>query len=330
MRWTLLTAVAVGVALMTASPAMAGTLSTQNSCRWSADSTWRYLNVDLAGVGSPAPVAPGSGLNLTGTSIHVRLPDYLAMAGHGFQILKAGDNEIQTKAWLAIAAPSTPQGVQVFGLDAVAHTTIVEDAGGAYVSSTPIDVTVPIPDSAWTAGSSAVAFTQAGAGTLPPIPAGVGGGNLQPLGSLFISASIGGGGIKLNVDCQPGIGEGKSAPTPVAAGAFETVALDAGAVVVPAPKPKTPVVALRTTKLKRSGKTVSVSIACADAPCKGTVAMTKATKKVSYSLAAGARKTVKFTLSSSAIKSLKKKSLLLQVRVTTTGGKTVTKKLRLK
>ena len=87
---------------------------------------------------------------------------------------------------------------------------------------------------------------------------------------------------------------------------------------------------LRTTKLKRSGRSVSVSIACADAPCKGTVSMTKATKKVSYSLVAGARKTVKFSLSSKTVKALKKKSVLVTVKATSLGGNTVSKKLRLK
>jgi hypothetical protein len=329
MRWKLTVALLASLVLMPSSPAAAGTLATQNSCKWS-DGVWRHLNVDLTGTGTPSPVAPGSGLSLTAASVHVRLPDYLAQAGHGLGILKAGDNEIQAKAWVAVAAPGTPQGVQVFALQTVAHTTITEDASGAYVSSTPIDVTVPLPDSAWTAGAALVAFSQAGAGTLPPVPAGAAGGNVQPSGSAFISASIGGGGLRLNIDCQPGTGEGTTPPTPATAGAFETVALDAGAPAIPAPLVKTPVIALRTTKLKRSGKSVSVSIACADAPCRGTATMTKATKKVAYSLAAGTRKTVKFTLSAGAVKSLKKKSLLVTVKLVNTGGKTVTKKLRLK
>src|SRR5262249_42002742 len=160
---------------------------------------WRNLNIDLAGTASPAPVALNSGLNLTQASVHVSLPEYLARAGHGMQILHAGDNEIKAKAWIAIAAAGTPQSTQVFALETTAHTTITEDASGAYVSSTPLEVTVPIPDSAWTA-NAAVAFSQAGAGALPPIPAGVNGGNIQPQGSAFISASVGNGGLKLNID----------------------------------------------------------------------------------------------------------------------------------
>jgi hypothetical protein len=51
---------------------------------------------------------------------------------------------------------------------------------------------------------------------------------------------------------------------------------------------------------------------------------------MAFSLAAGARKTVKLTLSAKARKALKKKSLLVQVKITTDGGATVSKKLRLK
>ncbi|WP_028063419.1 hypothetical protein [Solirubrobacter soli] len=329
MRWTSLFAAVAGALLIPASPAAAGTLTTQNSCKWT-DGYWRHLDVDLTGTGSPAPVAPGSGVNLTAASVHVRLPDYLAQAGHGLGILKAGENEFQARAWVAIAAPATPQGVQVFALQTVARTTITEDASGAYQSSTPIDVTVPLPDSAWSAGTAPVAFSQAGAGSLPPLPVGSSGGNVQPTGSAFISATIGTGGLKLNIDCQPGTGEGTAPPTAAVAGAFETVGIEASAPVITPPAVKAPVLTLRTTKLKRSGRSVSVSIACADAPCKGTVSMTKATKKVAYLLAAGSSRTVRFTLSTSALKTLKTKPLLVTVKATNAGGKTVSKKLRLK
>ena len=97
---------------------------------------------------------------------------------------------------------------------------------------------------------------------------------------------------------------------------------------------KKPVVSLRTTRLKRTGTRVSVALACADAPCKGSVtakyAGGTAAKTLKYSLAAGARKTYKLTLSAKARRSLEKKSLLISVKITAEGGKTVSKKLRLK
>ena len=111
--------------------------------------------------------------------------------------------------------------------------------------------------------------------------------------------------------------------------------IDAGApVVIPAPVLKKPALALRTTKLKRAGKRISLALSCADAPCKGTVtakyAGGTAAKSVKYSLAAGARKTYKLTLSAKALKSLERKALVISVKITADGGKTVSKKLRLK
>jgi hypothetical protein len=321
--------------LIPAAPASAGTLTTQNSCKWSYDSIWRHLGVDLSGVASPSPVAPGSGVRLTQAAVRAVLPEYLAEIGYNSQILDEGVNEIPAKVWLAVAAPGTPQGTQTFALETVARTTITAP-GGDYQSSTPIDVTIPVPDSTWTAPTSAIGFRQAGAGALGRIPAGTNGAQVTALGSAYISASV--GSVRMNIDCQPANGEGADPPAPATAGAFETVQIDPGAPVVfpapPAPTAKKPALTLRTSKLKRAGKRVSVALVCADAPCKGTVSAKyaggTAAKSVKYTLAAGARKTYKLTLSAKALKSLKKKSLLVRVKVTTDGGTTVSKKLRLK
>ena len=320
--------------LIPAAPASAGTLTTQNSCRWSYDSIWRHLNVDLSGVASPSPVAPGSGVRLTQAAVRAVLPEYLAEIGYNSQILNEGVNEIPAKVWLAVEAPGTPQGTQTFALETVARTTITAP-GGVYQSSTPIDVTIPVPDSTWTAPTSAIGFRQAGAGALGRIPAGTNGTQVTALGSAYISASV--GSVRMNIDCQPASGEGTDPPAPATAGAFETVQIDPGApVVFPAPTPaaKKPSLTLRTSKLKRAGKRVSLALACADAPCEGTMtakyAGGTAAKSVKYTLAAGARKTYKLTLSAKALKSLKRKSLLVSVKITTDGGTTVSKKLRLK
>jgi hypothetical protein len=335
MRLKAIAVLGASLVLIPASPAFAGTLTTQNTCKWS-DGFYRHLDITLSGTGSPSPVAPGSGLNLTQTSVGVRLPEYLAKAGYDLSILKAGRNEIDVKAWIALAAPETPQGGKVFPLEAVASTDItVDETTGEYKSSTPLDVTVPLPDTAWTAGSAPVAFRQAGAGALGRVPAGTAGAGVTAIGSAFISAQPRGGGLKLNIDCQPGSGEGANPPTPTTAGAFETVPVSTGApVIIPAPAAKKPALTLRTTKLKRAGKRISLALACADAACSGTVtakyAGGTAAKSVKYSLAAGGRQSYKLTLSSKALRSLKKKSLLVSVKITADGGNTVTKKLRLK
>jgi hypothetical protein len=55
MRWTLIAVLLAGLALVPASPAAAGTLTTTNACLWSFDGLWRDQAVDLAGTGAPTP-----------------------------------------------------------------------------------------------------------------------------------------------------------------------------------------------------------------------------------------------------------------------------------
>jgi len=323
MRRTLLSTAVVGLALAAAAPAAAGTLTTQNSCQWSYDREWRHLDVDLSGTAAPNPAAPGSGTTLTQTSVHVRIPEYLIRYGHGFQILKAGANEIRAKAWLAIEGTGSPQGVVVHPLETVARFTITEDADGVYVSSTPVDVTIPVPDTAWTVGTAPLAFRQAGAGALRGINA---------LGSVFIRMEL--GTLAMTADCQPARGEGASAPAPFVASPFETVAIDPGAAPVPAP-PLKPAVAVRTTKLKAKGRKVKLALACTAADCAGALTLKAGSKtlvrKTTYAVKAGARKTLTLTLTKAAQRSLKaKKKLKVTLRVTATGGRTITKKFTLR
>ena len=333
MRLKVIAVLGAGLALVPAADASAGTLTTQNSCKVSLDGVWRHLAVDLSGTAFPSPVAPGTGVALTQTSGRTVVPQYLLQYAANAGILVPGENRIAVRAWVALEAPGTPQGVQVVDAETTAVTTV--DADG---KASAMDVTVPLPSTTWTAGATPVAFRQGPVGHLPAVPVGPGGGNVRPVGSVFINAKIGTGGLFVNFDCQPGTGEGSTPPTPATAGAFETAPIDPGApVVVPTPAPqaaKKPALSLRTTKLKRSGKRVSLALACADAACKGTMTAKysggTAAKSVKYSLAAGARKTYRLTLSKKALKSLERKSLLISVKITADGGTTVSKKLRLK
>jgi iron complex transport system substrate-binding protein len=313
MRRILLLLALAGAALATATPAYAGTAAIQNSCRYSLDNVWRHLTIDWTGTGSPNPVAPGSGVTLTQTTAHTRLPDYLAQAGHQLGILKAGENEIRAHVWLALQGDTTTQGIQVRDVETVARTTITEDANGNFVSSTPIDVTVPIPDTAWTAGGASVTFRQGSKGALPAIPAGVGGAMVTPLGSVFIRATI--GSLAMNLDCQPGVGEGTATPASSVADGFETVGVQDGAASVKPPKAK-PKIAVSAASLK--GSRVKLTIACSAAPCEGTVRA--GTRKFRYTLESGSRTTVKLTL--------RAKPKQVTLRVSLAGGKAYSKVLK--
>ncbi|MDA0185814.1 hypothetical protein OJ997_36255, partial [Solirubrobacter phytolaccae] len=270
-----------------ATPASAGTLDVPNACFWSLNSTWQTQNIDLTGTSTPNPLAPGSGLTLTGASAHSRLPDWVGPTGAGAGILKPGPNELPTKVWLALAADNTAQAVQVLVLDTVARTTVTDNGDGTY-SATPIDVTLPLPDTSWTAGGvGTVGFRQGGAGTLPPIPAGRGGAMITPKGSVFISVTTS-VGVPLQIDCQPGNPSAdRYSVVPATAGAFESVPVQSGASAVPAPKPQ-PAVAVRSTSLKAAGRTVKVALSCTAADCKGAVTLkagsTSLAAKKTYSL----------------------------------------------
>jgi hypothetical protein len=317
MRCAVLTA---SLALVIAAPAWAGTASTPNVCHYSAyPGYWFAHTIDLSGVAAPNPVAPGSGVTLTQGSVHARLPDWVTEYATNLQIFKPGENQITAKVWLALAGP---QGTQVLTLDTAARTTVTANPDGSYASSTPLDVTIALPDTAWTA-TGASTWRQADAGSLPVLPAGTNGANVTPKGSVLISAKFD-GGLGVVIDCQPGTEvEGRKTFTALTPGVFESASP-----VIGAPAIRTPVLALKSAK--RSGRTVRVALACADAPCKGTVSLGKAAKKTSYSLAAGAKTTLKLTLTAATRKRLKRKSLLVTVKATTEGGKTVSKKLRLK
>jgi len=336
MRWTLTAVLLASLVLIPASPAAAGTLTTTNACQWSFDGLWRDQAIDLTAVGSPTPVAPSSGLALTAGSIHARLPDWVGTYGANLGMLKPGANDVRAKVWVALSADGASEGVQFRSLETIVRVTVTEQPDGTY-TATPIDVTIALPDTAWTTVPTVgvAAFRQAGPGTLPTIAGGNNGANVTPKGSVFISAAFA-GGAALQLDCQPGSAprDGKSF-TGVTAAPFESVPISSGAPATPVPTVKKPVISLRSTKLKRSGKRVSVALACAAATCKGAVTLKYAggtlARKTSFSLAAGGKLTLKPTLTAAARRSLQRKgSLLVQVKVTTTGGKTVSKKLRLK
>ena len=121
---------------------------------------------------------------------------------------------------------------------------------------------------------------------------------------------------RLNIDCQPGDRRGRRRAD---AGRGRGRVRDRRR-STPArratrrPALRKPVLTLRTTKLKRTGKRVSVALACADAPCKGTVSLKYAAgRRRKTHLLAGRRARARRSSSrcrARRCKSLKSKSLL--------------------
>lgn len=217
-------------------PAAAGAATTPNACRYSFDGYWRNLDVEMSGSPTPTSVAPGSGISLTGASVRAQLPTWIPEYGYNLGLLEAGENRIPARVWVAIDAAGTVEGTRYRELATTATTTIATGAGGAFASGTPIDVTVPVPAMAWTAGASGdVVFSQGPPGSLPEIAALAGGASTRPLGSLYIRAQLP-NSVTFDLDCQPGrYTQSGDAFAPGIAGTIASAPIDAAAPPTPAP-----------------------------------------------------------------------------------------------
>jgi hypothetical protein len=278
-----------------AGPAPAATVDTPNACLYSINGEYRNQIVTLSGVGSPAGAPAGAAATLSGASISATLPPSLPEQGYNLGIFKEGYNAIPSTVWIAIAASNASPTTQVRQLSVVASTTIVlrNGPGSDFVSGTPIVVTIPIPDTTWTvAADGPVSFSQAAAGTLPPLPIGTADKVVPVIGSIVVKPTL--GTLRFVLDCQPGstVTPFQTA-TPAVAAPF--AALDALAAVAPpppAPPPPPPPIApevlpnlsIVSPRAGVIGRRIGVAIACPppdpagrDEPgpsgCQGTLTM---------------------------------------------------------
>jgi hypothetical protein len=346
--WTSLT-IAVGV-LALAVPAHAGTVTTANACLYSFNNEYRNQLVTLGGSGSPLDAPAGTVATLSGASISAALPPSLPQTGYELGIFQPGVNAIPSQVWVAIAAANAEPATQVQELSVTASTTIAVDGAGAFVSGTPIVVTIPIPDTTWTvAGTGPVTFAQAPAGTLPNLPVGVGDQVVPVTGSIIVKPKL--ASLRFVLDCQPG---STVAPftsfTPAAAQPFATLETEQPvAPVAPPPPPAAPAKAtprVASTKLKVAGRRVGVAIACPTGGpiCRGRIALRSVApvrsggrKRVlavspgaGYSVAAGRQRTVRLTLSRAARRLMRtRRTLRVRVTLTPASGPAVKRDLTL-
>ena len=154
----------------------AGTVTTTNACLYSVNGEYRNQPVTLSGVGSPRDAAAGAIATLSGASL-VGAAAAVAARRQGYElgIFTAGlqpdpvarlGRDRRRERDPGDAGPRAER-------DRVDDDQ-VERLRRAFVSGTPIVVTIPIPDTTWTvAGTGPVAFSQAGPGTLPSLPVGI-------------------------------------------------------------------------------------------------------------------------------------------------------------
>lgn len=331
------------LALTLAPPAGAATRTTTNACLYSVNNEYRDQLVTLGGAGSPREAAAGATVTLSGTYISATLPPSLPKTGYDLGIFKAGHNAIPSRVWVAIAAAHATPEAQVREISVTASTTIKVGAGGNFLSGTPIVVRIPIPDTLWTAtGDGPVSFAQAAPGSLPRLPVGLNDAVVPVAGSILVKPKL--ASLRFLMDCQPG---STAAPyksfTPALAAPFATLEADGP---LPAATAAAPAASIASTKLKRIGSRVAVVIACpaGSAACRGRLALRSAapvrlggrsqTRAValgaSYNVSAGARGTVRLTLSRVA-QTLLRSRPRLRVRATLSpaSGKAVKRDLTL-
>ncbi len=244
------------VVAVVAAPARAATVTTMNACLYSVENEYRDQAVTLTGSGSPIAAAAGGAATLSGASLSAKLPVSLPRTGYELGIFRAGYNAIPSKVWIALAATNATPSTQVRALSVIASTHIRATATGAFVSGTPIVVRIPISNTTWTLlADGPVSFSQAGPGTLPALPVGVGDRVVPVTGSIVVKPTL--ATLRFVLDCQPGF---TAAPfktfMPAAGAPFAT--LDAVAPLSPA--------ALRlrvaSTALRQRAGRVGVVIAC--------------------------------------------------------------------
>jgi hypothetical protein len=239
-------------------------------------------------------------------------------------------------------------------LNATAATTITTSPDGAFVSGTPIDVTIPIDATTWTVAGEPVSFAQAGPGTLPPLPVGLNDSVVPVTGSIVIAPKL--ASLRFVMDCQPGSApvDGKTF-TPAIASPFAM--LEAAAPVAPIAPPPPPSAApqstskpkarVASTRLKIVGGRVRVIVGCpaGTSTCKGRVALRSVAPvladgrrrilvvapSTSYSIAAGKRKTVQLRVGAT-VRALMRKRTSLRVRTTLapSSGAVIKRELTLK
>lgn len=319
------------VAGVLAGPAGARTVTTKNACLYSFNNEYRDQAVTLTGTGSPIGATAGATATLSGASVSAKLPVSLPRTGYELGIFRKGFNAIPSQVWIAIAATNAAPATQVRALTVRASTTIRVNAGGAFVSGTPIVVTIPIPNTTWTlAADGPVNFSQAAPGTLPALPVGVNDTVVPVTGSIVVKPKL--ASLRFVLDCQPG---STAAPfktmTPAFASPF--AGLEAA---VPVP-PSALKLRIASTTLKRVGRRVGISIACpaGASACTGGASVRSLAKapialRRAYTVPAGTTRSVQLTLTAAAQRTLRtRRTLRVRVALDPPDGTDVTRILTL-
>lgn len=326
---------------------------TVNACFYDLNSTWGDIPITI----ESTPVQSADKVVLTQTRVNAELPQW---AANYMSIFGDGPQTLQVTAWVALAGLGSSEGVQVKRLEGTATTTVTGATGTPFVFTAPL-----LEDTSWSPAAAALTFQQAGPKGLPDtVPAGPNGAPRATKGSVYILArkpAPGGSEVRFTIDCQPGTtpnGTTSNSPTftPGVAQPFASLALPVGTPLpgggtTPTPGAGIPTsvkpIAIRTTKLAFGSKSVKVAVTCptggpacrgsASVRTRGKVKLGKRSKVLtiasgSYTVPAGAKRTVTLKLSKDGT-SVRKRKKQLGVQISlrpNTGGKATTKKVTLR
>ena len=160
----------------------------ENQCQYSYDRYWRPVPLVFDGRltdGSGTELTPGAQLAVGDTvrysngTVSALLPSWIVTFAYESSMIPLGDGQLPVKAWLALEATNTVEGVTApIPLTTVARTNVVLAPSGL-VDETRSSIWVeaaPIPTQSWTATGGEVAVRQALGESLGPIPARPDGG----------------------------------------------------------------------------------------------------------------------------------------------------------
>jgi hypothetical protein len=185
---------AAGVVAFTSS---ASAVPVTNACRNSVNANSTQIPTDLSG-SSPASVAPGGSVPLTGLQEQVTIPGGVFVVGYNLGLLTTGDNTIPGNLRTVIEGTNTTQGTQTAGPTNFSVTTTITDP-----DANPGTGDETATDASGTAAYPPVNFTAGGSGplefredTVTPLGA-------ADVGGLIINAVVG-GVIPVQFRCSPG------------------------------------------------------------------------------------------------------------------------------
>jgi hypothetical protein len=190
----------------------------ENQCQY-FDPYWRPVPIVFGGQlkdGSGTELTPGAQLSvgdtvkLEGGTVSAILPSWMTTFAYESGMIPLGDGEIPVKAYLALEATNTAEGVHApIELNTYARTFVVLGPGGIVDeerSSVMVDK-APLPTQTWTATGGDVQVRQGLAESMPPLPIGRNGALVNIRGSLFVDAALtfpSGEQFHLYMDCLQG------------------------------------------------------------------------------------------------------------------------------